>query len=305
MAEEKNGTEQTTAGTEPMDETVKPAVKKKAAKKKVAKKATARKTTAKKTAAPAGDATAAPPGEPAETSVATGDSAADKDPFRVEAAIKLKEQEAVEETEMSSDTKTPGGFGLKVIFWLVVIVIGFIWIRSLAKHPGEEARGVSQSEEQAVTATMPEASISGEAATAPVPSPAQAPGGGERSAVTDALASPPAAASASSAETAGTEETMENASEPTRDEAAAAAAAEESASADDRQAESVAEILQEFDDLRKAARTEMEAMRDLIQAQRDLREAMPPPPAYPPPEWRDGSSPYAPPPSPYDPQARP
>lgn len=62
--------------------------------------------------------------------------------------------------------------------------------------------------------------------------------------------------------------------------------------------ESVAEILQEFDDLREAAQAEMEAMRNLIQAERDLHEAMrrsPPPPNHP--GWRPPESnfgPYAP-----------
>jgi frataxin-like iron-binding protein CyaY len=62
--------------------------------------------------------------------------------------------------------------------------------------------------------------------------------------------------------------------------------------------ESVAKILQEFDDLREAARAEMEAMRNLIQAERELREAiMAPrqPPAHP--GWRAPGAtqdPYAP-----------
>ncbi|MCU7906323.1 MAG: hypothetical protein KZQ76_10875 [Candidatus Thiodiazotropha sp. (ex Epidulcina cf. delphinae)] len=47
-------------------------------------------------------------------------------------------------------------------------------------------------------------------------------------------------------------------------------------------AESVSKILKEFDDLRDAAKAEMEAMRNLMQAERELQEAMasPPPPVY-------------------------
>jgi hypothetical protein len=46
----------------------------------------------------------------------------------------------------------------------------------------------------------------------------------------------------------------------------------------------VARILKEFDELREAARAEMDAMRKLIQAERELRDAMTPPlpQAYPP-----------------------
>jgi hypothetical protein len=54
----------------------------------------------------------------------------------------------------------------------------------------------------------------------------------------------------------------------------------------------VAKILKEFDDLREAARAEMEAMRNRMEAERELREAMTPPPPrpYPP----SGYGPYAP-----------
>jgi hypothetical protein len=47
--------------------------------------------------------------------------------------------------------------------------------------------------------------------------------------------------------------------------------------------ESVAKIMEEFDDLRNAADTEIKAMRDLMQAEKDLRDAMKPAqrPVYP------------------------
>jgi len=63
----------------------------------------------------------------------------------------------------------------------------------------------------------------------------------------------------------------------------------------DQHAESVSKILKEFDDLREAAQAEMDAMRNLMQAERELRDAMtaPPPAAYPP-AWRGPAySPYA------------
>ena len=308
MAEEKNETEQTTASSEPAGDAAKPAVKKKAAKKKVAKKAASRKAVAKKTAVPGGDAAASPP--PGEPAVATRDSIAEKGPSRVEAVVKLKEQEPAEGTEMPSDTKTPGGFWLKVIFWLVVIVLGFIWIRSMAKHPGEEMGGVGRSEDQAVTATPNEAAPSRESSTVPAPSLELPSGTGEPPAGVNAPAAGPAESSmapAPSVETGASGQTMESTSDLVRDEAAAPAVTRETAPVGGPRGESVSKILQEFDDLRNAARAEMEAMRNLIQAERDLREAMsPPPPAYPPPAWYGGYSPYAPaPPTSQDPYARP
>jgi uncharacterized protein YerC len=53
-------------------------------------------------------------------------------------------------------------------------------------------------------------------------------------------------------------------------------------------AESVSKILKEFDDLRNATMAEIEAMRNRIQAERELREAMSPRPAW----SRQGYSPY-------------
>ncbi|MEJ2405446.1 MAG: hypothetical protein P8171_14320 [Candidatus Thiodiazotropha sp.] len=55
-------------------------------------------------------------------------------------------------------------------------------------------------------------------------------------------------------------------------------------------------ILKEFDDLREAAQVEMEATKNRVQAERDLQDAMAPPP---PPVWYGrpgpGYAPYAPP----------
>jgi hypothetical protein len=57
--------------------------------------------------------------------------------------------------------------------------------------------------------------------------------------------------------------------------------------------ESVAKILKEFDDLREAARAETEAMRNLMQAERELRDAMtPPPPMHP--GWQAPGAGYGP-----------
>jgi hypothetical protein len=57
-------------------------------------------------------------------------------------------------------------------------------------------------------------------------------------------------------------------------------ASDEVQSLRDMHAESVSKILKEFDDLRNATRAEMEAMRNRIQAERELREAMAPPPPW-------------------------
>jgi hypothetical protein len=60
-----------------------------------------------------------------------------------------------EEKPMSSDTKSSGGFWIKVTFWLIIIILGFMYIRSLAKNPAAESAtddtGSGQAEE--VTAT--------------------------------------------------------------------------------------------------------------------------------------------------------
>ncbi|MCU7892994.1 MAG: hypothetical protein KZQ78_15855 [Candidatus Thiodiazotropha sp. (ex Ustalcina ferruginea)] len=63
----------------------------------------------------------------------------------------------------------------------------------------------------------------------------------------------------------------------------------------DLHAESVSKILKEFDDLRDAAKAEMEAMRNLMQAERELQEAIAAPPApVNSPAWRGRGPAYSP-----------
>jgi hypothetical protein len=66
----------------------------------------------------------------------------------------------------------------------------------------------------------------------------------------------------------------------------------------DQHEESVAKILQEFDELREASQAEMEATRNRYEAERQLHEAMMPPPPQVYPAWRNappaGYGPYGP-----------
>ena len=50
----------------------------------------------------------------------------------------FKNTEPPEETSMSTDSKSAGSFWVKVIFWLIIIVLAFVYIRSVAKHPSED-----------------------------------------------------------------------------------------------------------------------------------------------------------------------
>ena len=160
MAEENNETEQK-AGTEEAVEkptgTVKKAAKKKVAKKKVAKKkaATKKKTAVKKAATVSAASAPSPkaqdiqpepaaqpmPSKPASATPApsrAGDEDTPKASGVVVKATVIKAQ-SPEDPSMSTESKSAGGFWIKVMFWLLIIVLAFIYIRSLAKQPGDAA----------------------------------------------------------------------------------------------------------------------------------------------------------------------
>ncbi len=235
---------------------------------------------------------------------------------------KLKKEEPLEDSSMSTESKSMGGFWIKTIFWLVIIVLVFIYIRSLAKHPGEQATATTEEASQEVTSEP-----SAPADSSPSPTswfggtmekePAQS-APGEESQVSQKQAGSvdtttrPAAtiettesgeqaalstsSTEASSDTAATETEAPAKTTPTQGTA-------EEQSVRDLHDESVAKILKEFDDLREAARAEMEAMHNLMQAERELRDAMvpPPPPAYPPARRAPGAGygPYGPPPQYY------
>ncbi|MES9918202.1 MAG: hypothetical protein ABW160_20055, partial [Candidatus Thiodiazotropha sp. 4PDIV1] len=69
-----------------------------------------------------------------------------------------------EETPMSTETKSSGGFWIKVAFWLIIIILGFMYIRSLAKSPAAESAGNGTESEQ-VEATASHVSDAAEEAT--------------------------------------------------------------------------------------------------------------------------------------------
>ncbi|MES9836662.1 MAG: hypothetical protein AB2588_17400 [Candidatus Thiodiazotropha sp.] len=215
---------------------------------------------------------------------------------------------------MTTQSKGAGGFGLKVIFWLVIIILAFMYIRSLAKNP--------QAEDTASTSAVKQEVVES-ASTAPATAAEE--GAAEQSATAqdDAETAAEAAAEAGAGSAASVSEVEQQApmvSAPAVDEEQAAAATETASGSDqssgqttaaagaettadaaqgaapaagdqqvpqsirDLHAESVSKILKEFDELRDAARAEMEAMRNLMQAERELQEAMaspPPRPAWP------------------------
>ncbi|MEJ2427200.1 MAG: hypothetical protein P8101_22775 [Candidatus Thiodiazotropha sp.] len=227
---------------------------------------------------------------------------------------------------MSTDTKSSSGFWIKVIFWLIIIVLGFLYIRSLAKTDATEpVTATSEAPVETITITeivetevTPSSSESGHtdeamASTAgsesfQTPPPERQPTSGFSVMESTPVTIPTQPAPASQA---ATEVTPPVSASPTSPESAAAAelaqAPVESASpaeiataqhqaAREAHDESVTKILKEFDDLREAAQVEMEATKNRVQAERDLQDAMAPPP---PPVWYGhpgpGYAPYAPP----------
>jgi hypothetical protein len=395
MADENSETEQTT-DTKETEEKPTATVKKKAAKKKVAKKkaaskkkATRKKKTAVKKKASAPVATPAsamgdedkpaPTPQPsaaepaAATAVAAAAASRDEEvekpappaasdvqaADRSETVIKVNITKEIppEDRSMASETKSTGGFWVKAIFWLLIVVLAFIFIRSLAKHPGEEPTATTDDEiKEAVTTTLPPSvgKADEEAVTQQVESEAaatseqemaesevveerpqdlgqEAEGDAAVSAVQrdeagDVAEQPPMmeatpalpteaaapeevpALDASVAETPDPQTPSPTSADTTALPPAAGVPTDaqiEQQRRRDLHDESVARILKEFDDLRDAARAEMEAMRNLMQAERELRDAMAPlpPPAYPP-AWSApgaGYGPYAPAPQYYPP----
>jgi hypothetical protein len=244
----------------------------------------------------------------------------------------LDKQTTAEDSSMTTDSKSAGGFGVKVVFWLVIIILGFMYIRSLAKHPqSDEATTTSVEQEAVETTTAVESTADDAAANQDAPVVTSSEEQAESSVETPAMGGSESAASAAGtadreqgdtpveSSSVATEEQVTTADQAlsTTDEPSAAAsgaaeepavaAGEESSAAGetaaatagqaasqsfrDQHAESVSKILKEFDDLRNAARAEMEAMRNLRDAERDLQDAMVPPP--PRPAWPGpGYAPY-------------
>jgi hypothetical protein len=280
----------------------------------------------------------------------------------------FKKTEPAEETSMPTDTKSAGSFWVKVIFWLIIIVLAFVYIRSLAKHPdGSEAvtehtaapaiqSTVDESPAQASTATIEAAMQAEQEAAMQAAEQEAAMQAAEQEAVMPAEPAPEASTQATTesgatasaddsqlstaSDAAATESTSEaltatiepdtsaptdeasttetdavgmsgvqaalNEAKQVEDQAqpeagaqrgeAGRAAADRTEAMRDVHDESVSKVLKEFDDLRNAARAEMEAKRRLMQAERELRDAMAPPrrPVYPP-SWRGPAY------NPYDP----
>jgi hypothetical protein len=278
---------------------------------------------------------------------------------RSETVIKAKiiKEKPPEDRSMASESKSVGGFWAKAIFWLLIVVLAFILIRSLAKHPGEEPTVTTDEEiQEGITSTLPmiadkvgEGAVSqqveaedaatseqemavsevveerpkslGQEAEGDVAASAvqrdEAGGVAEQPAVMETTIAPPTDAAATEeapTEVGAAEEAqafdasvaetpdLETPSSTSADTAAippAAGAPTDARTAQqrlrDQHEESVARILKEFDELREAARAEMEAMRNLIQAERELRDTMAPqPPSAYPPAWRTPGAGYGP-----------
>jgi hypothetical protein len=409
MADDKNetGVEDTEKAASTGTTVKKKAAKKKVAKKKVAKKKVAKKKVAAKKATPAKSApapvakptpvekkpepakTAAPAAAVASSSAAP---AAKAETSEVTLQAKLTKPDYSEESSMSTASKSTGGFWVKVIFWLLIIVLAFIYIRSLAKNPpgeqaGTETEAAAQQEEQVAedstdasegqikdlgsifsfgkkpeeAESQVEAAVAGEqeqaasdaaagaeeaeeekgfgsifsfgkksdeAEVAEEEQKVQAPVEEQAAAVETAKEqvadAEEEAEAGSETEKAGIKERLgsifsfgSDAEEAKTDDAEAASEATEevagqasgatapasdgvpaeqtstampgAATADamrEQHAESVSKILKEFDELREAAQAEMEATRNRVQAERELMDAMaPPPPSYPQQGW--------------------
>ncbi|MCG8487938.1 MAG: hypothetical protein MI756_10765 [Chromatiales bacterium] len=363
MADETNSADES---VEKQPEKTATTVKKKAAKKKVAKKKVAKKkattkkkaaakkkVSAKKTesskAASAQNTTTAQTDKPladsaakaatpttvaaasAQASSSTTTAESNKAPSSnvvVQKQIEDKDK-TLEETPMSTETKSSGGFWIKVIFWLIIIILGFMYIRSLAKNPVGESTGelsesaqvevaTSESGDQSATdeataSTAPAAASGEDASATQQASVAEAEGGQSEPAsagdasddadgnlVSGSSISPEAnvmhqpAAEASSGMTDQSSADTSVAATQQEGGQEAATAQDKPQSVQDMHAESVTKILKEFDELRDAAQAEMEAMQNRMQAERELHEAMMPPP---PRMWRNpnpGYGPYGP-----------
>jgi hypothetical protein len=245
-------------------------------------------------------------------------------PSNVTVQTELKKNTTSEDSSMTTDSKSASGFWLKVTFWLVIIILGFMYIRSLALNPksevtttaveqeavelstaGEEDTSAASSAdegretpaetaqqsglESGYTVSVPEQEAKAESIPSDV---VEQTAGTEQAtdAASTAEASVPATATEESVPATAAEASVPVvAAEPVTaagDDAAVpesevtSSAPDEVPSLRDMHAESVSKILKEFDDLRNATRAEMEAMRNRIQAERELREAMAPPPPW-------------------------
>ncbi|MCU7811492.1 MAG: hypothetical protein KZQ77_09665, partial [Candidatus Thiodiazotropha sp. (ex Notomyrtea botanica)] len=262
---------------------------------------------------------------PGDASKKTAEASTDRSSDVIVQA-KFKKEESSEESSMSTGSKSSGGFWVKVIFWLLIVVLAFIYIRSLAKHPiGEETAATKEAthsmQSNVDSAAAVKTAVKGEAApTSADHAESEKVASAAESASEEVAGDQPAASQASGTASATSEMAAvepassgsSNTSAPIASSAeveVASAQAPEAASgtqadvatttgagASDPHAESVAKILKEFDELREAADAEMEAMRNLIQAERELRDAMmvppPPPQSYPRTRVAPGYNPY-------------
>ncbi|MEJ2609152.1 MAG: hypothetical protein P8179_03480 [Candidatus Thiodiazotropha sp.] len=133
------------------------AAEKKVAKKRVAKKKSATKkkavTSKKIEAKKKSTITEAKSGTP--TQVAAKVDEAESKAASSNVAIQTKlENKPAEKPPMSTDSKSSNGFWIKVTFWLIVIILGFMYIRSLAKTPVVKASAIAHDTNQAEVSTM-------------------------------------------------------------------------------------------------------------------------------------------------------
>jgi hypothetical protein len=298
------------------------------------------------TATPVSVATAGAQAPEADVTESKTASSSSKVPSSNVVVQQQLQEKTPEESSMSTETKSSSGFWIKVLFWLIIIILGFMYIRSIAKKPVTESTSESTavSQIEAVTADTHEQTVEDEAISADVPAaPLEDPSAAEHDQVTmsgdladtetesdlkqtqveasvsETIAPVPEASnnlvSGSSVAPvvqvvpAASEQVVDQQGEPgqkaemasslTSESATAEQPAQDASTAQQQQhiqsmhAESVTKILKEFDELRDAAQAEMEAMQNRIQAERELREAMMPPP--PPIMWRAPAyAPYGP-----------
>ncbi|MEL0587628.1 MAG: hypothetical protein AAES65_22590 [Candidatus Thiodiazotropha sp. (ex. Lucinoma kazani)] len=240
----------------------------------------------------------------------------------------IKKDNTPEESSMSTDSKSSSGFWVKIIFWLVIIVLAFMYIRSLAKNPLTEsatnttgvqheemtasgdsssaAGGASVDEHAVTTSTTVESAVKSTEAeqnsgfvsgSSVSPASTAAPiATRSGSASSDSQETSSAASQTTASSSVDQDQTVTSQKSESTDASAAASQNKDvPQSIRDLHAESVSKILKEFDDLRDAAKAEMEAMRNLMQAERELQEAMAAPPVpVNPPAWRGRGPAYSP-----------
>lgn len=215
---------------------------------------------------------------------------------------------------MASTSKGSASLLPKVIFWLLIVIIGFSYMRSLARYPGTDTPAEKADTVAPVVSEIPasaateaaEPMAAGSAEMEPLSAVADKTPDSSYAVVEPAptepapdLVEPPQAMPATDAPVSSAEVNETNAAEQSKPEPASTALPYSQT-----RSESATQVLSEFDEMRKAAEAERKAMYEMMRKQREMREPMMPSSAFP--RWQSPGYPtYNPYPQGYYPYAYP